>query len=45
MIHKLTGGLWGEEARPVLRRIAGLLPLMLLSACRCWRRSICCCRF
>ena len=30
MIHKLTGGLWGEEARPVLRRIAGLLPLMLL---------------
>jgi hypothetical protein len=30
MIHQLTGGLWGEEARPVLRRIAGLLPLMLL---------------
>ena len=30
MIHKLTGGLWGEEARPALRRIAGLLPLMLL---------------
>ena len=32
MIHELTGGLWGEEARPVLRRIAGLLPLMLLLA-------------
>jgi len=30
MIHKLTGGLWGEEARPVLRRIVGLLPVMLL---------------
>ena len=30
MIHKLTGGLWGVEARPVLRRIAGLLPPMLL---------------
>jgi len=30
MIHKLTGGLWGEEARPLLRRVAGRLPLMLL---------------
>ncbi|HVY43886.1 MAG TPA: hypothetical protein VG966_12700 [Hyphomicrobiaceae bacterium] len=32
MMHKLTGGLWGQEAQPALRRIAGLLPLMLL----CW---------
>jgi hypothetical protein len=30
MIHKLTGGLWGREAGPALRRIAGLLPVMLL---------------
>jgi hypothetical protein len=30
MIHQLTGGLWGEEARPALKRIARLLPLMLL---------------
>lgn len=30
MIHKLTGGLWGEEARPALERIAGTLPLLLL---------------
>jgi hypothetical protein len=30
MIHKLTGGLWGEEAGPALRRVAGLLPVMLL---------------
>jgi hypothetical protein len=30
MIHTLTGGLWGREARPALRAIAGLLPLMLL---------------
>lgn len=29
-IHMLTGGLWGEEARPALRSIARLLPLMLL---------------
>jgi hypothetical protein len=29
-IHALTGGLWGQEARPVLRPIAGLLPLMLV---------------
>jgi len=30
MIHMLTGGVWGEEARPALSRIARLLPLMLL---------------
>ena len=30
MIHMLTGGVWGEEARPTLRSIARLLPLMLL---------------
>lgn len=30
MIHQLTGGRWGEEAGPALRRIARLLPLMLL---------------
>lgn len=30
MIHKLTGGLWGEEARPALERIAATLPLLLL---------------
>ena len=30
MMHKLTGGVWGEEARPALRRIAGWLPLLLL---------------
>lgn len=30
MIHKLTGGLWGEEARSALERIAGTLPLLLL---------------
>lgn len=29
-IHRLTGGLWGEEAGSALRRIAALLPLMLL---------------
>jgi hypothetical protein len=30
MMHQLTGGTWGEEARPALKRIANLLPLLLL---------------
>jgi hypothetical protein len=30
MMHQLTGGVWGQEVRPSLRRIADLLPLMLL---------------
>jgi hypothetical protein len=30
MLHQLTGGLWGFEARPALRRLADLLPLMLV---------------
>ena len=30
MIHKLTGGIWGDEAKPALERIAGTLPLLLL---------------
>lgn len=32
MIHQLTGGLWGIEAQPALRRLADLLPLMLVCA-------------
>ncbi len=31
MIHRLTGGLWGEEAGPALRRIAAWLPWTLLA--------------
>ena len=30
MMHKLTGGVWGDEAKPALERIAGFLPLLLL---------------
>jgi hypothetical protein len=30
MIHTLTGGVWGDDARPALRSIAGLLPLILV---------------
>lgn len=30
MMHRLTGGVWGEEAKPALERIAGFLPLLLL---------------
>jgi hypothetical protein len=30
MIHKLTGGVWGNEAKPALERIASALPLLLL---------------
>ena len=30
MMHQLTGGTWGEEARPALNRISNLLPVLLL---------------